>query len=599
MTPIAQPFPLQQVRLLDGICFFLSERNRGFLHSLESDRLLHNFRVQAGLASGAEPLGGWESPSIELRGHFVGHYLSGAALMSVSARDELLKAKAAAIVAELAKCQKAAGAGYLSAFPAEFLDRLVVGKKVWAPWYTIHKIMAGMVDQYTYCGNRQALDVALGMAEWCRRWTDRLDDAAMQRTLEIEHGGMNEVLANLYAITGKRELLETGQRFDHRRIFDPLAADRDELKGLHVNTQIPKIIGAARIYELTGDQRYRNIAEFFWRQVTAHRCYATGGTSNGERWKSDPDKLVNELSATTQECCCTYNILKLTRHVFSWTGDARCGDYYERAFFNGILGTMNPKDAMTMYYVPLASGYWKMFSTPRRSFWCCTGTGVETFSKLTDSIYFHDDRGLWVNLFLASQVEWPEKGLKIRQETSFPDQEGTAFVFAAQRPVELELRIRTPYWATRGMTVKVNGQQQPGSSQPGSFRTIARTWKSGDKVEVALPMSLHTHPMPDDPTLQAFLYGPIVLAGELGAEGLKWEQLYGSPVEPMNNYELRRAAIPAPDLRASSRGLNAWIERASDQPLTFRTIGQERNLTLIPLNRVFEERYAVYWRVKA
>jgi DUF1680 family protein len=368
---------------------------------------------------------------------------------------------------------------------------------------------------------------------------------------------------------------------------------------LHANTQIPKIIGAARLYEITGDLRYRWIAEFFWRQVTAHRCYVTGGTSNVERWRTGPDQLASELSDTTQECCCTYNMLKLTRHVFGWTADARCADYYERAFFNGILGTMNPADAATMYYVPLASGYWKMFSTPRRSFWCCTGSGAESFSRLADSIYFHDDRGLWVNLFVASQLEWPEKGLKIAQQTSFPDEEGTSLVFTAERPVELELRIRTPYWATRGIAIKVNGQPQTELAVLHSFyRTVSRTWKTGDRVEIALPMSLHAHPMPDDPSLQAFLYGPLVLAGELGSEGVTVESTHGDPLNARGGKYLRGLPIAAPEFHAPPGKPSDWIHPTPGRKLAFATTGQSKDVTLAPLNRLFDQRYAVYWRVR-
>ena len=243
----------------------------------------------------------------------------------------------------------------------------------------------------------------------------------MARILQVEYGGMNEFLYNLYAVTGNRDHVALAHRFDHARLFDPLAEGRDELKGQHANTQLAKLIGAARRYELTGEERYRRIAEFFWQQVALHRSYCTGGTSNGQRWRTDPDVLASELSATTQECCCTYNMLKLTRHLFSWNPEARYADFYERAFLNGIIGTMNPADGMTTFYVPLESGYWKLFSLPFDSFWCCTGTGVESFAKLGDSIFFHDDDGVYVNLFVPARLHWPEKGVFIRQETRFPD----------------------------------------------------------------------------------------------------------------------------------------------------------------------------------
>jgi uncharacterized protein len=574
------------------------ERDRGYLHSLEEDRLLNTFRRNAKLASNAQPLGGWESPEIELRGHFLGHYLSGCALMSVSARDELIKKKADAIVDELSKCQRVNGGGYLSAFPSEFFERLKTGTKVWAPWYTIHKIMAGLLDMYLYTGNQQAMDVLQGMAGWAKKWAGAVSEQQMSQIMKVEFGGMNEVLYNLYAATGEPSYSELAHRFDHKSFFDPLAEGRDELKGLHANTHIPKVIGAARRYELTGDPRYRKIAEFFWRQVTGHRAYRSGGTSNEEGWRSGPDQLAAELSATTHECCCTYNLLKLTRHIFSWTADPACGDYYERAMFNGILGTMNPKDGMTMYYVPMASGYWKMFSHPRASFWCCTGTGLESFAKLTDSIYFNNDSSLYVNLFIASELDWPEKGVRIRQETRFPEQEGTRLTVRARKPAEFDIGVRVPQWTTHGVTATVNGEAIQNPPQAGNFWTIHRVWKDGDQLDFKTPMDLHAQAMPDDPGLQAFLYGPIVLAGKLGRQGLTYDQMYGDPKDAMNNYYLQGKPVPVPDFRASSGDPAAWIKPVADQPLTFRTTGQAQDVTLIPLNQLFEERYAVYWRVK-
>ena len=476
----ARPFPLQDVRLLDSPWTLLMERNRQYLHALESDRLLHTFRLTAGLPSSAEPLGGWEGPSVELRGHFLGHYLSGCAMMSVSARDAAIKSKADGIVAELAKCQKANGGGYLSAFPADFFVRLKTTGKVWAPWYTIHKILAGLFDMYTLTGNQQALDVLQGMAGWTAKWAEPIGDAEMQNILKVEFGGMAEVLQNLYAVTGDTAHAQLAGRFEKRSFLDPLAEHRDELKGLHANTHIPQAIAAARKYELTGDPRYRVIAQSFWGQVVNNHSYCTGGNSNHERF-SAPNQLASELSATTEECCCTYNMLKLTRHLYSWTADQVYADYYERALFNGILGTMNPRDGMTMYYVPLAPGYWKMFGLPREAFWCCTGTGVENFSKLQDSIYFHNDQSLFVNLFIPSEVEWHEKGATVRQETRFPDEEETSrLTFHCDRPTAFALQIRKPFWAGEGARFAVNGKAVPNSLP------IQRTWKTGDTVDITL-----------------------------------------------------------------------------------------------------------------
>lgn len=591
--PEARPFDLRSVRLLNSAFRDSMEHNRAFLRSLETDRLLHTFRLTAGLPSTAEPLGGWERPDIELRGHFTGHFLSGCALMSASEGDEALREKGNLVVAELAKCQKANGNGYLSAFPPEFFDRLKEGRKVWAPWYTLHKIMAGLLDTYTLAGNQQALDVLGGMADWATRWAGGIGDEQMARILQVEFGGTNEVLYNLYAITGRKAYFETAHRFDHERIFGPLAEGRDELRGLHVNTQIPKIIGAARRYELTGEARYRRIAEFFWTQVTQHRAYCTGGTSNGEHWRTAPDRLSTELGSTTEECCCTYNLLKLTRHLFAWSPDSRYSDYYERALFNGILGTMNPSNGLTMYYVPLASGYWKVFASPRNSFWCCTGTGVESFSKLAGGIYFHDDAGVYVNLFIPSELNWAGRGVRVRQETSFPERGETLLRIHAEKPVRLALRIRQPYWAGAKMSISVNGRPERAEAARNGYRTVERDWNSGDEIRVSLPMSLHAAPMPDDDRIQAIMYGPLVLAGGLGREGLTAEMMVGGgdPPEPRN-------PVPAPEFRVPSEDPSSWIEQVSGEELTFRTKHQRHDVRMVPLNRIFDDRYGVYWRLR-
>lgn len=595
----ARPFDLKRVRLRGGPFLDAAQVNRRYVKSLEPDSLLHMFRITAGLPSSAKPLGGWEQPENELRGHFTGHYLSSCALASASLGDESLKARGNQLVAELAKCQKALGNGYLSAFPETFFDRLRAGTNVWAPFYTLHKIMAGLLDMHTYCENQQALDVLKGMADWTRRWVDPLGEAHMARVLEREYGGMNEILYNLHAVTGERSYRQLASRFDHERIFAPLAEGRDELKGLHVNTQIPKVIGAARRYEITGDARFHDIADYFWREVTGRRSYCTGGTSNGERWGSDPGKLAAELSGYTQECCCTYNMLKLTRHVFGWTADPRCADYYERALFNGILGTQHPDDGMTLYYVSLATGFWKMFGLPLDAFWCCTGSGVESFAKLGDSIYFHDDQGLYVNLFIASEVEWPEKGIKLIQDTNFPESETTTLSLRCDEPTRMALRIRVPYWATRGGTVKLNGRELESYAEPSSYFVMNRTWHNGDKVEVTMPMSLHVHPMPDDSTLQAAMFGPLVLVGRLGTEGLTKDNLRAEPTAIREVPRYRGKAASAPEIKTKSQDEHGWIEPVGGRPLEFLTVGQDQSVTLVPFYKLIDERYAVYWKLRS
>ncbi|HYH01402.1 MAG TPA: beta-L-arabinofuranosidase domain-containing protein [Terriglobales bacterium] len=593
-----RPFPMKQVRLLDGPFKQHMEANRRYLHALPTDRLAHTFRITAGLPSSAQPLGGWEKPDCELRGHFTGgHYLSGVALTYASTGDEDLKKKGDALIAELAACQKALKTGYLSAFPEELFDRLREGQKVWAPFYTLHKIMAGTLDMFVHCGNEQALDVVEKMALWVGKYTGGNSDsqtmsyAHMQRVLGNEFGGMAEVMANLYAVTGNERYMQVAKRFDHKRFFDPLAAHRDELKGLHANTQIPKVIAAARQYELTGEKRYRDISEFFWDAVVGERTYCVGGTSNEEMWNTDPGQLAKELSVNSTECCCAHNMMKLTRHLFGWSAEARLMDYYERAMFNHRLGTIPlNEDGSSIYYLPLVSGFFKPYGDQFNSFWCCTGTAVEEFGRLNDTIYFHDDDSLYVNLYAGSELEWPEKGLRVRQETSFPEQQTTTLTITARNPVQVAINLRIPYWAVGG-SVKLNGAVLPAFSSPTSYLSINRVWKTGDKIELSLPMALHVEHMPDDENVQAVMYGPLVLAGTFG-------QVSKEEVK-FDDHDVHVPTLhPVPDIVADPKSPTAWVEPDSKSPLGFKAVGQKEAFSLTPLYKVNRERYAVYWNVK-
>jgi len=568
--------------------------NHRWLLSLPQERLLHSFRLTAGLASSAEPLGGWEKPDCELRGHFAGgHYLSACSLAYASTGDGGARDLVNAMVAELARCQDALRTGYLSAFPEEEFDRLRDGRKVWAPFYTIHKIMAGHLDAHLLCDNAQALNTAEKMAGWAQQWAHDIDDEHMQRILDTEFGGMAESLSSLYAVTGKQEYLDLARRFEKRKFLDPLAEHRDELKGLHANTHIPQAIGAARRYEVTGEQRYRDIAEYFWNQVTGHRMYCNGGTSDEEHWRTDPDKLASEFSKTTVECCCAYNMMKLTRHIFGWTTDPRAMDYYERTLVNHRLGSQEGKGRKN-YYVPLAAGYWKSYNSLWDSFWCCTGTGAEEFAKFTDTIYFHDDHGIYVNLFLPSELIWPERGIQLRQLANYPEEEGTKLFVTVKQPTEMALHVRIPYWATHDRVVILNGKPLAVATRPSSYVTIHRVWKTGDRVELKLPMSLHIHSLPDDPTLQAAMYGPVVLAGRLGSSDLSEDKIYLG-YDPVPKGE----PVVAPAIINPSKSPAGWLDHdAGGTPaLSFRTIGQKQDLTLVPLYRLGRERYVVYWEV--
>ncbi len=593
----AEPFPMTEVRLLDGPFREAMLRDKAYILSLDPDRLLHNFRVTAGLPSSAEPLGGWEKPDCELRGHFVGHYLSALALMYASTGDEALKNRADYLVSELAKCQDAMPAmgynkGFLSAYPEELFDRVDAAKRVWAPYYTLHKIMAGLLDVHQLCGNAQALAVLEKMADWLKFRVDRLSYAQMQKALDTEHGGMNEVLANLYAISGNPDHLKLAQAFNHEKVLDPLAHGVDKLDGLHANTQIPKVIGAARQYEVDGDPRMRDIATFFWQRVALARSWVIGGNSDAEHFFPIP-KTSRHLSSVTAETCNTYNILKLTRHLFEWEPSGETMDFYERGLYNQILASQAPDSGMMTYFVSLKPAHFKVYSTPLDSFWCCTGTGTENHAKYGDTIYFHGADALYVNLFIPSELTWQERAIALRQETKFPDEAQTTLTMTCPKPITLALKIRNPAWAANA-SISVNGEIQNAREENG-YLTIDRTWKTGDRVSVKLPMQLHLEALPDDPNTVAILYGPLVLAAELGTGGLP-----PNGQEAKNQTDLIKVADPPPPvLTGTPADLLAHIAPVADAANTFRVsqIAQPQDVTLVPFYLVHHQRYVVYWKL--
>src|SRR5665213_1573840 len=398
---VAEPFPLTDVRLLDGPFRDAMLGEQKYLLNLDPDRLLHTFRLNVGLPSSARPYGGWESPTTELRGHTLGHYLSACSLMYASTGDERFKQRVDYIVGVLAQCQSnspAAGfhEGYLSAFPESFIDRVEQGKQVWAPWYTLHKILAGLLEANRQCGNQQALQVAEKMADWVKFRVDNLSHEQMQRSLNTEQGGMNEALANLYDLTGNTNYLALSAAFNQESVLNPLAQDQDRLNGLHANTQIPKLMGVTREYEFTGDTRYLTMANTFWNSVALDRSYVIGGDSDTEHF-FPTNQFDRHLSPDTCETCNTYNMLKLTRELFSLEPDAQKVDFYERALYNDILASQDPETDMFTYFMSLKPGHFKVYSTPDNSFWCCVGTGMENHSKYGDTIYFHTDDSLFVN----------------------------------------------------------------------------------------------------------------------------------------------------------------------------------------------------------
>jgi DUF1680 family protein len=586
VTPVqAYPFDIKDVRLLDGPFREAMEADARYLLQVAPDRLLSDFRVHSGLEPKGKKYGGWESSG--LAGHTLGHYLSACAMEYASTGDERYLQRVNYIVDELAVCQAARRTGYVGAIPREDSVWMEVAagrirsrgfdlNGAWSPWYTVHKVMAGLLDAYLYCDNAKAVQVEKGMADWTGTVVNHLNDSLLQKMLACEYGGMNEVLVNTYAITGDKKYLDLSYRFHDRRILDSLSLGMDDLTGKHSNTQIPKAIGCARRYELTGDEKDSTIAAFFWKTVVNDHSYATGGNSNYE-YLGAPRKLNDYLSDNTTETCNTYNMLKLTRHLFTWHPEARLMDYYEKALYNHILSSQNHEDGMMCYFVPLRMGTRKEYSDPFNTFTCCVGSGMENHVKYGESIYFRGkDGGLYVNLFISSRLNWKEKGVTIEQSGQLPAHDTVLLTVGAAKPVTFTMRIRRPSWVRAGMKVVINGRpEQHITVGADGYMAITRRWSDHDKVRITLPESFYTESLPDNADRVALFYGPVLLAGVFG--NTEPDPLKGVPV-----------------LVTSETDPNKWIKK---EGLVFHTsnVGQPGDVELIPFNRTKNEYYSVYW----
>ena len=583
------PFELTEVKLLDGYFKHATELNVQSFLNYQPDRLLSKFRSEAGLEPKAEAYGGWEAMTIA--GHSLGHYLSACALMYQTSGDQRFLDRVNYIVDELYECQQADGEGYIGAFPdgKRILEEEVAKGNIraqgfdlngiWVPYYTQHKVMAGLFEAYDLCGNQKALEINKRFADWLYTVVSGLNEEQIQKMLHCEHGGINESLAELYAKTGDEKYLDMSRIFHHKAILDPLAEGVDILPGKHGNTQIPKLVGLARRYELTGDSTDRKTAEFFWKTVVNHHSYVTGGHGNHEYF-GPADTLRNRLSNETTETCNVYNMLKLSQHLFQWKALPEVADFYERALFNQILSSQHPETGHVIYNLSLEMGGHKEYQDPE-GFTCCVGTGMENHSKYGRNIFFHNNDELYVTQFIAAELTWEEKGLKIRQETAFPDEQGTKLTFSCETPVPLALKIRYPHWAEKGMEVKVNGQPFRVKEKPGSFVKIDRKWKTGDMVEVSFPFSLRLETMPDDSNRVAVFYGPVVLAGDLGAEN------------DSNRYD----PLFVPVIMTENRDPNLWLKPVAGETNTFisQYTGRPRDVEFKPFFATHNRSYSVYF----
>ena len=603
----AEPFDQADVRLRESPFKSAMETDREYLLRLEPDRFLAWFRKEAGLKPKAEVYGGWEARGVA--GHCLGHYLSACSEMYRATGDERMRARVAAIIDELAQCQKANGGGYVAAIPGgkkAFAD-MAVGEVhpnggfnlngIWVPWYTMHKVMAGLLDAWVLCGNTQAREVLIGLTDWVDGVVKNLDDPKMQTLLSVEQGGMAETLANLYALTGEPRHLALARKFRHSAIFDPMAAGKDILTGWHGNAQIPKLIGYQRVYELTGEPEWGAAARNFWTFVTRDRSFNIGGHGLSEHF-FPVDKFENAMTNVTgPETCNTYNMLKLTRHLFALDANAAEMDFYERGLYNHILPSQHPKTGGLVYYTALVpSGAFRTYSTDFNSFWCCVGTGMENHALYGEGIYAHKGNRLLVNLFIPSELNWREQGMNITQSTKFPSEPRTEFRFMTSAPKALTVAVRYPSWVAPGaLKLTVNGKAVPCSAAPGTYAEVSREWKNGDTLGVELPMRITTEYLPGSKSYISIFYGPLVLGGKLGSEGLIESDFRGLRMSS----DKRLPVSKTPVIVVPPGEIASHIEPVEGQLLAFRSKGlfMPEDLTLVPLYQIHDERYAPYWRL--
>jgi DUF1680 family protein len=593
---VARPLPLGAVRLTGGPLKRAQDLDAQYLLALDPDRMMALHRRRAGLPAKAAPLGGWDGDGRNLTGHIAGHYLSAVSLMWAATGDARFKERADEVVRQLAEVQAAHGDGFLLAQDGarECFDRVAKGEiraapfdlnGLWVPWYVFHKTMAGLRDAHRHAGSRAALDVSVKAATWTAGIAAKLTDEQMQAMLATEHGGMAEVLADLYADTGDRRWLALSRRFDHRAVLDPLLRGEDRLSGLHGNTNIPKLVAAAARYGYAGDERDLRAADFFWRRIVDHHTFATGGHSKDEHLR-DPDRYGAIVDGRTAESCNVYNMLKLTRLLFAHRPDVRYAEFQERALFNHVLGSIDPANGATCYMVPVGRGVRREYADMDASFTCCVGTGMESHGLHGLGLYNESADTLWVNLYAPSRAEWASAQAVVTQETDFPEGDSARLTVALKKPRRFTLALRRPGWATDGFTVKVNGEDVTALPAAPAYVALDRTWRDGDRVSVTLPKTLRLEPTPDDPRRVAILWGPLVLAANLGLEPEPWDE--------------RHAGLaPTPPLIVGDRPVAEWVKPAPDRPGEFRTAGalEGRDMPLVPFYRLHRRVYSAYFDI--
>jgi DUF1680 family protein len=597
----AQILPLDAVQLGMGPCQEAMERNRIYLLSLNPDRFLHYYRTTAGLPARADIYGGgwWEISA----GRMLGHYLSACSMYARATGARDFQGRQDYIVDELASCQKANGNGYVGGVPdSRRIFREIAAGNIYietvglngvhAPWYMLHKMCAGLRDAYVYGKNQQALDVLTGFSDWCAALTDPLSDTQMQKMLEDEVGGMNEIFADMEALTGKAKYMTLSRRFNRRSVLEPLTRRVDDLDGLHANTTIAAVIGLYRQYELTRDPAAGQGGEFFWQTVTKNRSYVNGGFSDEENFYP-VGQMGKHLSPATAETCDSYNMVKLTDHLFAETPREEVAAFTERLLWNHILASQDKSTPGMTYFMPLAPGHFKTFSTPEESFWCCVGTGMESHAKYGESLYFNSPSELWVNQFVASTVYWKEQKMRLVQSTKFPLEQRSQWELFCESPARATIYLRHPKWVTGDFEVKVNGTSA-GSSEPGTYLKLDRTWRNGDVITALLPMRLGIETMNDDQSFHAIVYGPLVLAGLLGREGMPSAAPYAT------SDELLYRSVPdptVPSLGVAGQNVEKWLKQTGPVEFATSVAPTATPIRFVPLANITNERYSVYWKL--
>ena len=602
-------FPVSDVRLTSGMFKHAEDLDICYLMGLNPDRLLAPYMKEAGLKPKAENYPNWENTGLD--GHIGGHYLSALSYMYASTGNEEIGKRLDYFLSELKRCQDASGNGYLCGVPdgKTIWNEIKEGKinanpfglnDRWVPLYNIHKTYAGLRDAYLVAGKEEAKGMLVALTDWMMNIVSGLTDEQIQDMLRSEHGGLNEVFADVYAITGDEKYLELAKRFSHRFILDPLVEKKDMLTGNHANTQIPKVIGFKRIADLDGNQEWSSASEFFWNTVVENRSVSIGGNSVREHFHKSDDFSSMMTSEQGPETCNTYNMLRLTKLLYGTSGDVNYMDYYERALYNHILSSQNPVQGGFVYFTPMRSGHYRVYSQPQNCFWCCVGSGMENHARYGEMIYASRDNELIVNLFISSVLNWEETGMSFIQETSFPEKEQTRVIVKSEKPRKMKISFRCPEWLDKEKAeFKVNGEKVETVFDYGYY-TINRKWKDGDAVEMSLPMTLRAVQLPDKSPYYSFMYGPVVLAADLGKERLDGQfaddsrggHVASGPQLPLQNM---------PVIVGEEKDLLANLKRVSPDKLEFRLSGvypsRYDGMILKPFYKTHECRYMIYWEL--